>query len=709
MAGVTIIGTGELYTTIGSWESAFNTASLIGVEEGQLKAEQYSEIVNIDGGATTATDYCHLTTAEGAEYDHVAKTGARIVVVGQTAETAVVTLKDPYHKLGGNTANNGTSSGSIGIRFEVTNANNGIGVKFRYAGDNEVSGVVVYDSVSVGNAFGVFDDGSSTANIRVINSGVYNLHTQSTTGGDAVGFLNIGGTNNLRAFYCLADNIHADAGADDAHGFRSMLETANCWAGECVTLAPAGLSTGFEVIGSIITCGSDDGTGSVGLQNLVRADQFESIVLGTENYHLKTGSALIDAGTDTYSVVTDIDGVVSGSRNDISFDEIVVSGLIVDSDGSFRCLYKKRNISDIEAWINNRGSSSSIVASDVGFSSQISFPQTLRCLFSESINVASNVLALFKERLHSSSKSSVSNSSGISSSTTQEIIVGSVVEEDLQNLLQHSISVSADEYTPLLWSGSLSTISDLVSDILHSSSLQYAQAHTIWTSTGVVGDVLNNISHKQNIAETNEHTISFSELLNSIENIPTLYLGGLGITSDGKFDIAFRGISEALSSFAINLSSSTSSTLSAPLEHKEVIDRVEELSVKYSKLVNAVEDISLIWGGGLGVDSTSNFPVIHRGGIEQYQNKPISSSSIISTSISTTSIFKQRVELSVEEAVGYLSSIGMNENLLSNFSSVLLVDESVGVKWSNLEDALYVDGDAELWVLNERGTVWRLF
>lgn len=322
MAGVSTIGTGGDYSLISAWESAVNTSGLVGVEEGQLLGEVFAEIVLIDGGATTVNDYCHLTTADGAEFDHVTKLGARIVVAGITANTDIVMLKDPFHRLGGNTANNGTSTGAIGISYDASSAVvNCSGIRCRQAGSNIIKQAVFYDIVSGGAAFGYWDDGSNNdGRIDLINCAAINLETTSAVGGDAMGFTRTGGTLNSYATNCSAHDIRAGVNGDDAVGFTGMVEVNNCWAGECISLNPAGQSDGFFADGSMTTCASSDGTGSVGLQNLVSADQFVSSV-APYDLHLKTGSALIGAGTDSYGVTWDIDGAVSGARDDIGVDQ----------------------------------------------------------------------------------------------------------------------------------------------------------------------------------------------------------------------------------------------------------------------------------------------------------------------------------------------------------------------------------------------------
>jgi len=75
---------------------------------------------------------------------------------------------------------------------------------------------------------------------------------------------------------------------------------------------------------------SSDSTGNTGLQNLSSADQFVNITEGSEDLHLKSGSDLIDAGTDLSSYFTDdIDGQSRTDAWDIGADERSESTFLV--------------------------------------------------------------------------------------------------------------------------------------------------------------------------------------------------------------------------------------------------------------------------------------------------------------------------------------------------------------------------------------------
>lgn len=87
------------------------------------------------------------------------------------------------------------------------------------------------------------------------------------------------------------------------------------------------------------TCASDDTTGDTGLQNIACDTStgaghagFTNVTAGSEDFHLKSGSALIDVGTDTsgdsapLNFTTDIDGETRSGTWDIGCDEYVAAG-----------------------------------------------------------------------------------------------------------------------------------------------------------------------------------------------------------------------------------------------------------------------------------------------------------------------------------------------------------------------------------------------
>jgi len=86
---------------------------------------------------------------------------------------------------------------------------------------------------------------------------------------------------------------------------------------------------------TLTTCASADDTGSVGLRNIaVNTTNFTNVTGGSEDFHLPSGSALIDVGTNTsgegapLNFTTDIDGQSRSGTWDVGADEYVAVGEI---------------------------------------------------------------------------------------------------------------------------------------------------------------------------------------------------------------------------------------------------------------------------------------------------------------------------------------------------------------------------------------------
>lgn len=154
------------------------------------------------------------------------------------------------------------------------------------------SGVVnIYNSVVYGISY------SGSACIEITGGGTPVTKVYSST--------LIGGVNGLKALGTVtAKNIYA-----------------------------SGSTAAYTGTISMSTCASSDATGSVGLQNIaVNTTNFTNITAGSEDFHLPSGSALINVGTDTsgdaapLNFTDDIDGQTRTGTWDIGADEYVAAG-----------------------------------------------------------------------------------------------------------------------------------------------------------------------------------------------------------------------------------------------------------------------------------------------------------------------------------------------------------------------------------------------
>ena len=124
---------------------------------------------------------------------------------------------------------------------------------------------------------------------------------------------------------------------------RSVVTVKNCYAGG------GSFGTDYWGITNMTTSASSDATsGSVGLRSIAvstTADAthagFTNITGGSEDFHIKVGSPLIDVGTDTsgdaapLNFTDDIDGVTRTGTWDIGADEYVAAGGAVDDSQVF--------------------------------------------------------------------------------------------------------------------------------------------------------------------------------------------------------------------------------------------------------------------------------------------------------------------------------------------------------------------------------------
>lgn len=306
---IELIGAGETHTTIASWEAATDVDLTVGTgtgtrEIGELKDAEFAESPIIAGATTEAANYRWLRSASGAEFDHTTKTdGARIL--NTSAGTYAVQIADTtgFDRFGGS---EGASSGSVGLKC----ANNLYGVYNDGSAAGIISQIVVYDSIhDDGSFYPFFPSASGTT---LYNCLAFNCESQS---GNCRGFYT-GSAANLTAYNCVVYDMVASG---TSIGFYRGT-VYNCYGGDCSTAFQAGLSGDYN--------GADDASTSQfgnNLQSKAGGDQFVSVGVGSEDFHLKTGADLIDAGNDAHGNDFDIDGAFAGTRDDIGIHEFVVA------------------------------------------------------------------------------------------------------------------------------------------------------------------------------------------------------------------------------------------------------------------------------------------------------------------------------------------------------------------------------------------------
>lgn len=199
------------YTSIQAWENA-QPATITETDIGELTVDEaHDEQVTIDGHTTAADKYLWLRAVDGNEYDHVNKTGARIVDTntGTTNLSYAIQLKDNYHRLGGH--DNGTSTGSIGITRTWDRSASMYGVEIRNSSDCLVEQIVVYGIDNSGNTYAFYSSSTPTIDNIFINCLAYDL-AASGAFADCAGFYTEGLGQEFECRNCTVDNI---TGSDD--------------------------------------------------------------------------------------------------------------------------------------------------------------------------------------------------------------------------------------------------------------------------------------------------------------------------------------------------------------------------------------------------------------------------------------------------------------------------------------------------------------
>lgn len=341
MATVTdTIGTqiGRDFSTITLWEASLMLHSGDDVTGECYNDSVFEEIVTINDAAPNSIK---LTAAEGEQHDGTAGTGVRVatstlaVVIAVSRSDVEVSWLELYQSSGSRVA------GAI---------NSGSGPNVLIA--NCIAHDIERDNSSI---TGINVTGGSGVNVRGVNLVVYNI-TCSAGGGSSTGIRVGSGTNSAKIYNCTVYNTERINAAGDATGI-SANDNGNTEATNCVSVGTTSPGTAVDFDntsgGTESYNASSDATatGTGSITSIVTADQFVSIVGGSEDLHLKAGSDCIDAGTDLGTtpsgVEIDIDGRdrdAEGDTWDIGAHEFVavVTGQLSDHRRLSSCLRSHR-------------------------------------------------------------------------------------------------------------------------------------------------------------------------------------------------------------------------------------------------------------------------------------------------------------------------------------------------------------------------------
>lgn len=209
-----------------------------------------------------------------------------------------------------------------GLQCEKTSSNSGgnacIGIG-TVTGGNEVWVSECICRQAGNNSFGEpgIQIGNAARVVFIWNCIAYGTSTAAVTSNAGISI--VAGT--VTAYSCTLIN-----------GYRGVNVTAsgtgtfkNCYA--------HGGSAGYVNAGTmtLTTCASSDTTGSAGLQSIAHStSNFVNVTAGSQDYHLVSGSALINVGTNTsgdaapMNFTTDIDGQTRSGTWDVGADEYLV-------------------------------------------------------------------------------------------------------------------------------------------------------------------------------------------------------------------------------------------------------------------------------------------------------------------------------------------------------------------------------------------------
>lgn len=292
---VTVKSSGGDYSSLSSAEAG-EQGDLVSLDR-QLDIECYSfqdtSSVTIDGWTTDATRYIRVYTPSTERHDGKFNTSKYRLHAG-TAFSSLLTVNEDYTRLQGLQIYNSGTNNSVGLAI------------------NNQGCVVESCIVRLGNASsnqGVQANSTTGTMVTVRNTVIYCDGT-GTYGG-------VGGFNRVVTW----SNCTIVGWSIGILGHEASLATnlaKNCYVS--ATTCYSGLT--------LTTCASSDTTGSSGLQSIAASTSvFTNVTAGSEDFHLVSGSPLIDAGTDlSGDFTTDIDGATRSGTWDVGADEFAGGG-----------------------------------------------------------------------------------------------------------------------------------------------------------------------------------------------------------------------------------------------------------------------------------------------------------------------------------------------------------------------------------------------
>jgi len=324
----TIGTTARDYSTMTLWEADLDDATVYQSGDDAVgecyNDSAFDETISVAG--TLIPDTATLTAANGEKHDGTAGTGVRNVqsvygghrfILSSTGLTTF-TLSDIEFDKNGITTNGSlpvySAAGSTNARYHRLLIHNGTAGSSSTAMllqgttgyDLEVLNNIVYDiggtETGVYHVYGInCPDNTKNPGVKQLNNTVFNITSASTwLYGQCIGIVHSYGNPVFNSL--CKNNICMDTSAPSVGGY----------------VGDFGGSTGTHISHNLSSDSTASGTGS--LTGKTAANQFVSIVSGSEDLHLKAGADAIGAGVDLGTTPTGVEVDIDGRDRDAEGD-----------------------------------------------------------------------------------------------------------------------------------------------------------------------------------------------------------------------------------------------------------------------------------------------------------------------------------------------------------------------------------------------------
>jgi len=304
----TVKPSGGDYTSLAGWEDDIEgDLTDSGIAAVVCYSLNDTTAVLIDGWLTTANDRIEISVDssayhggkwDGTKYNLINNTSRPFKVVEEYVRVTGLQIKGTYD-YGQHVVNVYCVTNTSDIRFK---------------------NIIAWEAAASGTSAGIAVGGGT---VQIINSLAYGglVSTSSAF------YIYYGATAPIVSVLNGVGCAHVGYGVYRTSG---TVVVKNCYCGGNGVADYNGTMT-------MTTCASSDSTGSAGLQTIAYSAstgaKFVNISAGTEDFHIQSGSSLIDVGTDLNATFTDdIDGDTRSVPWDIGVDEYV-SGIFVPLTG----------------------------------------------------------------------------------------------------------------------------------------------------------------------------------------------------------------------------------------------------------------------------------------------------------------------------------------------------------------------------------------